>query len=86
MYIMFQVMVKNTINIKVLVGECMGDLMDRFLGFMPYRGIFWTSLGLCIFMTVLQRLYDWVTNKIMLPWMEAENQQQRKTLEQHQKK
>jgi hypothetical protein len=83
---LFQVLVKNTITIKVWVGEFMNDFMDRVFGFMPYRGIFWTALGLCIFMTIIQRLFDWITNKIMFPWMEEKNQQQRKMLEQVQEK
>lgn len=64
----------------------MSDLIDRILGFMPQRSIIWTAIGLTIFLLTVQRLSDWVTKKVQLPWMEEKNQQQRKAIDKEESK
>lgn len=64
----------------------MSDLIDRILGFIPHRITIWTAISLTIFMLTVQRLSDWVTKKVQLPWMEEKNQLQRKALEKEESK
>ncbi|OIJ21933.1 hypothetical protein BKP45_04440 [Anaerobacillus alkalidiazotrophicus] len=59
----------------------MNDLIDRILGFLPHRGIFWTAVALCIVMFITRSVTNWLVEKVKLPWMEEKNQKQRKAFQ-----
>ncbi|MCT8139510.1 hypothetical protein H1D32_18440 [Anaerobacillus sp. CMMVII] len=58
------------------------EIEDRLLGFLPQMGVILIAISMVIGLLIIQRIYDWVNEKIKLPYMEEENLQQRKLLEQ----
>jgi hypothetical protein len=58
------------------------ELQDKLLGFLPEMGILIIAISMVVCLLIIQRINDWVLDKIKLPWMEEENLQQRKKLEQ----
>lgn len=60
----------------------MSDVLDRILGFLPEMGILLFAVSMVISLLILQRVNDWVNEKLKLPYMEETNLQQRKMLEQ----
>ncbi|QOY36347.1 hypothetical protein AWH56_001220 [Anaerobacillus isosaccharinicus] len=58
------------------------DVQDRILGFIPEMGTLLIAISMVICLLILQRVNDWVNEKLKLPYMEETNLQQRKMLEQ----
>lgn len=59
----------------------MEELSEKILGFLPEKGIFWTSVGLFFFMIVTRSSVNWFREKVKLPWMEPKNVVQRMVFE-----
>ncbi|RXI99898.1 hypothetical protein DS745_13545 [Anaerobacillus alkaliphilus] len=58
------------------------EIEYRLLGFLPQMATFVIAVGLIISLLIIQRVNDWVNEKVKLPWMEETNLQQRKRMEQ----
>ncbi|WP_025027596.1 hypothetical protein [Caldalkalibacillus mannanilyticus] len=57
-----------------------GDLMDRVLGFMPQRSVFWFAVGTFLLSLLIQYLNHWLKKVTKLPWMLEENQRKREEI------
>ncbi|WP_096435888.1 hypothetical protein [Alteribacter populi] len=63
-----------------------GEWIDRIMGFMPQREVFWTALFTALLIIVSQYIYEWLVRITLQPWMYDHNQQKRKELIEKQKK
>jgi hypothetical protein len=62
------------------MGDEMEEIVDRILGFMPQRGVFWTAIGTMVFIYAFQYGITKINELLKLPWMKEENQKQRKQI------
>jgi hypothetical protein len=58
----------------------MEDLLDRFLGFMPQRSVFWSAVSTTLVIIAVQYVYRWLHKITLLPWMREENQKNRQKI------
>jgi heme exporter protein D len=56
------------------------DLIERILGFMPQRSVFWSALGTSLIIIIAQTVYRWLHKLTILPWMREENQKNRQKI------
>ncbi|KHF41396.1 hypothetical protein [Halalkalibacter okhensis] len=63
----------------------MEEILDRFFGFLPQRGVFWTAVGTSLFIVVFHYIISKINELLKLPWMKEENQQQRRQILQKQR-
>jgi heme exporter protein D len=55
-------------------------LVDRLLGFMPQRSVFWSALGTFFLSLTIQYVHQWLQHVTALPWMEEKNQRERQKI------
>jgi len=53
------------------------NYIERIFGFIPLSGVLLNGLLLFIIMKTIQRVNDWLENKMRLPWKEEQNQKER---------
>ncbi|WP_209124750.1 hypothetical protein [Alkalihalobacillus sp. BA299] len=58
----------------------MEDILDRILGFLPQRSVFWTALGTSLLVLGLQTLTQKLNEVVQLPYMKEENQRERQKI------
>lgn len=51
--------------------------MDRLFGFMPYRAVIWTAIGIFVLSEVMRFISQWINSLTRLPWMEEKNELRR---------
>jgi hypothetical protein len=56
------------------------DLIERILGFMPQKSVFWSALGTSLIIIIAQTVYRWLDKLTILPWMREENQKNRQKI------
>jgi uncharacterized membrane protein required for colicin V production len=64
----------------------MQDIIDRVLGFMPQKAVFWSALGTFLLATTIRYLVNWFESMTVLPWMREDNQKKRKKIQQEAEK
>jgi hypothetical protein len=58
----------------------MEDLIERILGFLPYRFTIWSALIVSVFIWISQYIFNVLSRIFMLPWQRKENQQKRSAI------
>lgn len=59
----------------------MEEILNRVLGFMPARSVFWSALGTALFALAVQYGYGWLDRVTILPWRREENQKNRQRIQ-----
>jgi hypothetical protein len=54
------------------------EILNRVLGFMPPRAVFWSALGTSLVALMFQYGYGWLDQITILPWRREENQEKRR--------
>jgi hypothetical protein len=54
------------------------EILNRVLGFMPPRAVFWTALGTALVALAFQYGYGWLDQITILPWRTEGNQEKRR--------
>lgn len=58
----------------------MEEIMDRVLGFMPNRGLFWAAVSMLVFSISVLYVARWLESLLILPWMREENLKKRQKI------
>ncbi len=56
------------------------ELLDRVMGFMPSRQVFWVAVFTMLFIVANQYIFEWLVRITRQPWMYEHNQKKRKEL------
>jgi hypothetical protein len=58
----------------------MEDIIERILGFLPYRFTIWSAIIVSLFIWTSQYIFNVLSRVFMLPWQRKENQQKRSAI------